>query len=84
MERGARETTTRRRSGVAIFMDGRGRCMDNIFIERLWRPLKYGAVYLHEFSDGFRAQKVISRWMAFYNSRCPHPALGGSHPSRGL
>ena len=63
-------------SGVAVSMDGRGRCMDNIFIERLWRSLKYEAVYLHELSDGFQAQKVISGWMAFYNSRRPHSALG--------
>ena len=74
--------------GVAISMDGRGRCMDNIFIERLWRSLKYEAVYLHELSDGFRAQKVISRWVAFYNSRRPHSALGGATPAeaydRGL
>ena len=40
---------------VAISMDGRGRCMDNIFIERLWRSLKYEAVYLHEMTDGFAA-----------------------------
>ncbi len=74
--------------GVAISMDGRGRCMDNIFIERLWRSLKYEAVYLHELSDGFQAQKVISRWVAFYNSRRPHSALGGATPAeaydRGL
>ena len=67
-------------SGVAISMDGRGRCMDNIFIERLWRSLKYEAVYLHELSEGFQAQKVISRWVAFYNSRRPHSALGSSTP----
>ena len=75
-------------SGVAISMDGRGRCMDNIFIERLWRSLKYEAVYLYELSDGLRAQKVISRWVAFYNSRRPHSALGGATPAeaydRGL
>ncbi len=40
-------------------MDGRGRCMDNIFIERLWRSLKYEAVYLHELTDGFAAMRVI-------------------------
>ena len=68
-------------SGVAVSMDGRGRCTDHIFIERLWRSLKYEAVYLHELSDGLRAQKVISRWMAFYNSRRPHSALGGSTPA---
>jgi putative transposase len=81
-------TSVLNESGVAISMDGRGRCMDNIFIERLWRSLKYEAVYLHELSDGFRAQKVISRWVAFYNSRRPHSALGGATPAeaydRGL
>ena len=46
-------------AGVAISMDGRGRCMDNIFIERLWRSLKYEAVYLHDLTDGFRAERVI-------------------------
>lgn len=67
-------------AGVAISMDGRGRCMDNIFIERLWRSMKYEAVYLHELSDGFRAQRVISRWMEFYNTQRPHSALAGSTP----
>ena len=55
--------------------------MDNIFIERLWRSLKYEAVYLHEISDGFQAQRLISRWFAFYNRRRPHSALGGSTPA---
>ena len=81
-------TSVLNESRVAISMDGRGRCMDNIFIERLWRSLKYEAVYLHELSDGLRAQKVISRWVAFYNSRRPHSALGGATPAeaydRGL
>ena len=44
-------------AGVRISMDGRGRCMDNIFIERLWRSLKYEAVYLHELTDGFAAER---------------------------
>ena len=57
-------------------MDGRGRCMDNIFIERLWRSLKYKAVYLRELSDGFAAQRLISRWFAFYDKGRPHSALG--------
>ena len=81
-------TSVLNESGVAISVDCRGRCMDNIFIERLWRSLKYEAVYLYELSDGFRAQKVISRRVAFYNSRRPHSALGGATPveayDRGL
>ena len=55
--------------------------MDNIFIERLWRSLKYEAVYLHELSDGFQAQRVITRWMEFYNTQRPHSALDGSTPA---
>ena len=53
-------TGTLKDAGVAISMDGRGRCMDNIFIERLWRSLKYEAVYLHELTDGFKAERAHS------------------------
>ena len=60
-------TAVLKNAGVAISMDGRGRCMDNIFIERLWRSLKYEAVYLHELSDGFAAQSAIAKWLNFYN-----------------
>ena len=66
---------------VAISMDGRGRCMDNIFIERLWRSLKYEAVYLHDLTDGFRAERVIGEWIDFYNTVRPHSALAGSTPA---
>ena len=66
---------------VAISMDGRGRYMDNIFIERLWRSLKYEAVYLHELTDGFRAERVIGEWIDFYNTERPHSALGGATPA---
>ena len=54
--------------------------MDNIFIERLWRSLKYEAVYLHELADGFKAQRVIGEWMDFYNTERPHFALNGRTP----
>jgi len=70
-----------RQADVAISMDGRGRCMDNIFIERLWRSLKYEAVYLHELTDGFKAERVIGEWIGFYNSERPHSALGGQTPA---
>jgi putative transposase len=62
-------------------MDGRGRCMDNIFIERLWRSLKYEAVYLHEMTDGFVAQRVIGAWITFYATERPHSALDGATPA---
>ena len=66
---------------VTISMDGRGRCMDNIFIERLWRSLKYEAVYLHELTDGFKAERVIDEWIGFYNTERPHSALAGQTPA---
>jgi len=70
-----------RQAGVAISMDGRGRYMDNIFIERLWRSLKYEAIYLHELTDGFAARRVIGEWMNFYNTERPHSSLGGRTPA---
>ena len=65
---------------VTISMDGRGRCMDNIFIERLWRSLKYEAVYLHELADGFKAERVIGDWINFYNTERPHSLHDGQTP----
>lgn len=65
---------------IRISMDGRGRCMDNIFIERLWRSLKYEAVYLHELDNGFTARRVIGDWFSFYNKQRPHSALDGYTP----
>ena len=55
--------------------------MDNIFIERLWRSLKYEAVYLHELTDGFKAERVIGEWIDFYNTERPHSALDGQTPA---
>ena len=68
-------------AGIRISMDGRGRCMDNIFIERLWRSLKYEAVYLHEIADGFQARRLIRDWVRFYNLERPHAALDGRTPA---
>ena len=62
-------------------MDGRGRCLDNVFIERLWRSLKYEAVYLHELADGFEAQRVIAEWIDYYNEERPHSVLDGRTPA---
>lgn len=74
-------TSTLKDAGVAISMDGRGRCLDNVFIERLWRSLKYEAVYLHELADGFAAERVIREWIEFYNTARPHSALAGRTPA---
>jgi putative transposase len=67
-------------AGVAISMDGRGRWMDNVFIERLWRSLKYEDVYLKGYADGREAARGIAEWVAFYNERRPHQALADRAP----
>ncbi|WP_419943456.1 IS3 family transposase [Candidatus Palauibacter sp.] len=67
-------------AGAAFSMDGRGRFLDNIFIERLWRSLKYEAVYLHELRDGLDAERIIGSWFDFYNEVRPHSSLGGRTP----
>ncbi len=67
-------------AGVAFSMDGRGRFHDNIFIERLWRSLKYEAVYLHELRNGLDAERIIGSWIDFYNEVCPQSSLGGRTP----
>jgi len=67
-------------AGVRISMDGRGRWLDNVFIERLWRSLKHEEVYLKGYADGREARAGIAAWIAFYNTRRPHQALGGQTP----
>ena len=69
-----------RATGARCSMDGRGRYLDNIFIERLWRSLKYEAVYLHELSGGRDAERVIGSWFGFYNESRPHSSLDGRTP----
>jgi putative transposase len=65
---------------VKISMDGRGRWMDNVFIERLWRSLKYECVYLNAFETGSDARAGIGKWVDYYNRSRPHSALGGKTP----
>ena len=65
---------------IKISMDGRGRYLDNIFIERLWRYLKQELVYLHEINDSFQAKQIIDDWIGFYNSERPHTALDKRTP----
>src|SRR5579885_3378834 len=65
---------------VAISMDGRGRWMDNVFIERLWRSLKHEDVYLKGYDDGLEARLGIAAWMEFYNERRLHQAPGYRAP----
>jgi putative transposase len=67
-------------AGVRISMDGKGRFMDNIFIERLWRSLKYECIYLHAFEGGATVRAGIEKWIDFYNRDRPHTAHGGHTP----
>ena len=70
-----------RERGIAISMDGKGRCLDNVFVERLWRSLKYEEVYLHAYGSASEARAGISRYLAFYNDERPHQALGYQTPA---
>jgi putative transposase len=73
-------TGTLAAADIRICMDGRGRWMDNVFIERLWRSLKYEDIYLKGYADGREARTGIALWMAFYNLRRPHQALANRTP----
>ena len=67
-------------NGIKISMDGRGRCMDNIFTERLWRSLKYQEVYLHDYESPREARAGITRYLELYNTFRPHQGLDGLTP----
>jgi putative transposase len=73
-------TGTLAAAGIRISMDGRGRWMDNVFIERLWRSLKHEDVYLKGYCDGLEAKAGIAEWFAFYNNSRPHQALANRAP----
>ncbi len=67
-------------AGVKVSMDGRGRWLDNVFIERLWRSLTYECVYLDAFETGTEARTGIGNWLTYDNAERPHSALGGRTP----
>ena len=69
-------------SAIMISMDGKGRCMDNIFIERLWRSLKYEEVYLNAYGSVAEAKAGIGAWLGFYNDERQHQSLGYRTPRR--
>ncbi len=73
-------TGTLKENWIAISMDGKGRWMDNVFVERLWRSLKYECVYLNAFDDGLQARREIERWLVFYNTDRPHSTFDGQTP----
>ena len=62
-------------AGARMSMDGQGRCRDNIFIERVWRSLKYEEVYLKSYEDVRATRQGVGQWFRFYNHRRPHQAL---------
>jgi len=68
--------------GIAISMDGKGRWADNVFVERLWRSLKYEHVYLHAYESVAEARAEIGRYFAFFNSQRPHSSLEAQTPDQ--
>jgi putative transposase len=70
------------RNGIAISMDGKGAWRDNVFVERLWRSVKYEEVYLRAYDNVSEARASIGRYLDFFNSRRPHSSLDGMTPDR--
>jgi putative transposase len=68
------------REGISISMDGRGRAYDNIFVERLWRSVKYEEVYLHQYLTVSEARKCLDKYFMFYNAERIHESLGYKTP----
>jgi putative transposase len=75
------ELLTKRDKPILISMDGKGRCIDNIFIERLWRSVKYECVYLHAFEDGIQLYNGLQRYFHFYNNERIHQSLDYKTPA---
>jgi putative transposase len=67
---------------IAISMDGKGAWRDNVFVERLWRTVKYEEVYLRAYAGVAEARASIGRYLGFYNSKRPHSSLGGKTPDQ--
>ena len=84
-DQGSQSTSPRftgllQQAGARISMDGRGRWLDNVSIERLWRSLKYECVHLHAFETGSELRAGLSKWIGYYNTGRPHSALAGQTP----
>ncbi len=67
-------------ASVSISMDGKGAWRDNVFVERLWRTIKYEEVYLRAYDSVSEARASIARYLAFYNGGRPHSSLDGRPP----
>lgn len=66
--------------GIRISMDGKGCWRDNVFVERLWKTIKYEHVYLHAYESVSEARQLLTRYITFYNTRRPHSSLDGQTP----
>ena len=79
---GAAFTGALTKNGIAISMDGKGAWRDNVFVERLWRSVKYEEVYLRAYDSVSDARASIGRYLDFYNGRRPHSSLDGMTPDQ--
>ena len=70
------------KNAIAISMDGKGAWRDNVFVERLWRSVKYEEVYLRAYDSVGEARASIGRYLDFYNGRRPHASLDGITPDQ--
>jgi putative transposase len=70
-----------KRESIRISMNGKGRAIDNVFVERLWRTVKYESVYLYSFDNGLELYKELSRYFEYYNYQRGHSSLGNKTPS---
>ena len=68
--------------GIKVSMDGKGRYLDNIFVERLWRSVKYEEVYLKAYRNGSEARRGIDAYLELYNRERPHQSLGYRTPAQ--
>ena len=74
-------TNVLKKHEIQISMDGKGRWVDNVFVERLWKSVKYEHVYLHAYDSVLEAKQQLASYFEFYNNRRPHSSLGGQTPN---
>ena len=74
-------TSTLKNQGIKISMDGKGRAMDNIFIERLWRSVKYEEIYVQEYESVEKLRSSLKDYFDFYNHERPHQSFDGKTPA---
>ena len=75
-------TARLKKEGIRISMDGKGRWRDNVFVERIWKSIKYEEVYLHAYASVSEARARIAKYIEFYNSMRPHSSLKALTPDQ--